>query len=55
MKEYTFEIDIKICSLGLQAENDNHAIQQLKDIFLEDNNINLEDDEIKIIEVKEVN
>ena len=54
MKEYTFNVNIKICSLGLEADNDSHAVSQLKEIFCEEHNIELKDDEIKIIETKEV-
>ena len=49
MQEYAFEINLKIISMGIEAKNKKEAIKTLKDIFLEDNNIILDDREITLI------
>jgi hypothetical protein len=54
MKEYTFKITVETISMGIEANNDDEAKQKLKDIFMEDNNIELMDDEIEILESREV-
>ncbi len=53
MKDYTIEIELKFLQ-SLEATNSIEAIEKTKEIFDEDFNIKLKNDEIKILEAIEV-
>jgi hypothetical protein len=53
MKEYSFNVTVKWTQAGIEAENDEEAIEKLQDTFEEEFNFRPEKDEIKIVERKE--
>ena len=51
VNEWACEIEITINQFGLEAETKEEFIQKTKELFLEDHNLDLEDHEIKNIQV----
>jgi len=49
-KEYQFEVKI-ISDCLISAKNEKEAIKQLKESWLNENNIELDDDEISLIQI----
>ena len=52
MKEYTAVVSVSFAGNNLEAENKEHYIQKLKDSFMDEFGLDIEDEEIS--EIKEI-
>lgn len=50
-KEYIFEVDLKWDSYGTEAKSEQEARRIIKEVFQDDYNIKLKNDEIKLLQV----
>ena len=52
MKEYLYEVKIEWGGVGIEAKNKKKAIECVKEIFMNEYNLELKDNEITITEEK---
>ena len=50
LNEWSCEIEVKFTQFGIEAETKEEFIQKIKDLFLEEHNLELKDHEIKNIQ-----
>ena len=54
VKEWACEIDVSFTQFGVEAETKEEFVEQIKELFMEEYNLNIKDREIKNIqEIKE--
>ena len=55
VKEWACEIDVSFTQFGVEAETKEEFVEQIKELFMEEYNLELKDHEIKNIqEIQEV-
>ena len=55
MKTYIVEVKLHFVNYGIEAETEEEALEIVKDSFMYEHNIDLEDDEMKVLEEKNEN